>query len=780
MKYHLQIVGPALPGHSPSVLVHFDDQRYLFNCPEGQQRIGYEHKIRLKKLKSIFLTRVAWECVGGLPGMILTLADSGSKNIAIHGPENLTHFLAGTRHFIYRSAISVETHEFHRVGSEYKDRNLVVSPVYACPSDDLESLCPIADPVAVEPKALRRNRSASPLRVDTALGQDQDVNLTIAAGSSESVTITPVDVALPPVWDSERMGAERLPRVARSHVAITYICQGPEKPRKFNPAAARKLGVQPGPDFGRLTKGESVQTATGTTVTPDQVMIGDPKPGAVFCIVDCPSKRYINSLLASAAWSAYGAEGPKKMHLMVHIIGDDVLDDERYQAWMRSFGSETEHIILNKQYNEARVPCCASGVIQYSLNQIDSQIFPLPHHCTTAELDLGSVPTLPAKTRAGYLLQSYQFEPDARYLSDIVPVDYLEQAKKAPLSQSVAESIECLRAKVDEAQQARQNSDDSAEASPERKPLTVTTLGTGSAIPGKYRNVSSTLVKMCDGKYILLDGGEGTLGQLFRSLGPSRLQSMLRSLRCIFVSHLHADHHLGIINILRAWKEDRATYETFDTPFLYIIAPQQFFVWLKEYSDCEDFGLEDTRFITSESIRWGCKKRERPPNETIVPSLMAAMSLKSINTVGVHHCPSAYAITLEHQSGDKIVFSGDCRPSADLAEAGQNATVVIHEATFEDDKREEAVARKHCTTTEAIEVAIEMNAERLLLTHFSQRYPKVPYIPLSIVPKDHRLEIGVGFDLMRVQSANFWKLPLMSDAINLLFREMVEEDEPEI
>lgn len=49
-------------------------------------------------------------------------------------------------------------------------------------------------------------------------------------------------------------------------------------------------------------------------------------------------------------------------------------------------------------------------------------------------------------------------------------------------------------------------------------------------------------------------------------------------------------------------------------------------------------------------------------------------------------------------------YSGDSRPSARLVEAGRDATLLIHEATFEDDMMSEAVAKKHSTTGEAIDI----------------------------------------------------------------------------
>ena len=59
-------------------------------------------------------------------------------------------------------------------------------------------------------------------------------------------------------------------------------------------------------------------------------------------------------------------------------------------------------------------------------------------------------------------------------------------------------------------------------------------------------------------------------------------------------------------------------------------------------------------------------------------------------------------------------------------QAGKGASLLIHEATFEDDLLALAKERRHCTTQEAIGIAQKMNAEFTILTHFSQRNPKVP------------------------------------------------------
>jgi ribonuclease Z len=55
--------------------------------------------------------------------------------------------------------------------------------------------------------------------------------------------------------------------------AFGYVLYEDERPGAFDPATAVRLGLTPGPEFGRLQRGETVGG-----VTPDQVL-GPPRPG---------------------------------------------------------------------------------------------------------------------------------------------------------------------------------------------------------------------------------------------------------------------------------------------------------------------------------------------------------------------------------------------------------------------------------------------------------------------------------------------------------------------
>lgn len=116
-------------------------------------------------------------------------------------------------------------------------------------------------------------------------------------------------------------------------------------------------------------------------------------------------------------------------------------------------------------------------------------------------------------------------------------------------------------------------------------------------------------------------------------------------------------------------------------------------------------------------------------------ALQSATGLRELSACQVSHCFDAQAVALSFPNGFKVSYSGDCRPSKRFAEIGKDSTVLIHEATFDDEMQGDAEAKKHSTTSEAIGVGLAMRARRVVLTHFSQRYQKIPVMESLAVDK---------------------------------------------
>ena len=64
--------------------------------------------------------------------------------------------------------------------------------------------------------------------------------------------------------------------------------------------------------------------------------------------------------------------------------------------------------------------------------------------------------------------------------------------------------------------------------------------------------------------------------------------------------------------------------------------------------------------------------------------------------------------------------------------------VLLNECTFTPDRQEQAVAKKHCTMEEALQVARLVRARYTILTHFSQRYSKSMEFDVGVKQQEER------------------------------------------
>lgn len=100
-----------------------------------------------------------------------------------------------------------------------------------------------------------------------------------------------------------------------------------------------------------------------------------------------------------------------------------------------------------------------------------------------------------------------------------------------------------------------------------------------------------------------------------------------------------------------------------------------------------------------------------------------------------------------------VSYSGDTRPSSNLvrscrrrmAQYSRRLDLLIHEATFDESRKEMALEKKHTTVQEAIQVGQDLDSRRLLLTHFSQRYCRFDHIS-EHMKYNEIMQIGFALD----------------------------------
>ncbi|KAG8006513.1 Zinc phosphodiesterase ELAC protein 2 [Nibea albiflora] len=699
---HVQVVGAGSRDNAASLYVFSEYNRYLFNCGEGTQRLMQEHKLRAARLDNIFLTRLSWENVGGLSGMILTLKDTGVPECVLSGPPQLENFLNAIKLFSgtledIKLSVRPYTEETHT------DETMTVHqvPIFAKSRDNGRKLSPTPG---------RSSPSRSP-------------------GES---------------WKTTR----------DTSVVVSFICKLHPKKGNFLVPQAKELGLPVGTAaigqlIAALKDGKSV-TYEGKEIRPEQVCTPT-DPGPVFIVIECPSDEFVDAVCSNRQLMRYQTEDPAV--LVVHMTPERVLKTDQYKAWMERFPSTTEHLILNEHV------CTAHNVrshkIQTQLNMIHPEIFPQLQSYRIKEPQAAlHVPSV----RAECLLK-FQLRPVMEWQRDAVPScntdEFVKEASEVP--SFVQEVDECRKIC-------------SAERSGQRdKYPEVVFIGTGSALPMKIRNVSGTLVNISPTQSVLLDCGEGTFGQLCRHYGDG-VDEALSKISTVFISHIHADHHTGLLLLLYQRKRALAAVGKAFSP-IYLVAPTQIMTWLNEYHDCCEEILDHINFIPSRLLCSGAEA-PKPRTKPFIQALLKQNDLEKFQTCFVRHCQNAFACSFTHRSGWKLAFSGDTMPCDNFVHIGKDATLLIHEATLEDGLEEEAVEKRHSTTSQAIGIGMRMNAEFIMLNHFSQRYAKIP-----LFSEDFTDRVGISFDHMRIRFGDFKILPRLTPALKTLFAEEIGEME---
>ncbi|KAK2773426.1 tRNA processing endoribonuclease [Colletotrichum kahawae] len=828
MTNHVQITTTPTADTGGSLLLHFDHRRYLFgHLSEGTQRALGQRKVALAKLENMFMSgQTKWQYTGGMVGMMLTVADvlegsrkeiesqnharkqsqkalletKGPERVEIHGGRNLTYSLATARYFVFRKGMPIHPVECY-------DDPRIANPEATTPEWEDDAIQVWKVPVVADgpfPHQIRsRKRSHEVMAAeDEQVAADQTSQPTLSPQSQERLNREGVaavvedmfnsdwskdtlcetnlhNVSLPatifvrkngqierykgplpgdkgPVPDIDVLVRFPWPATKVAHLpspnqpsdmSVCYIVKNRGRRGKFNPQLAKQYGIKP-VEFKHLAAGRTVKGADGVDVTPDMVLGERIKPCG-FALVDIPSLSAVKSFLARPEWK--NSSLMENVPIFYWLLGPTVIDDTRIQSFMRERPG-VNHIVLAPQTSPNMVTIESCAILLTKLRRIDSDRFPLLNFDNSVR-DLSFIGP---NVQAGRVGMKAMLSPGFSMKNDeIHPFPTFEEVNAIP---------EEVLALADEAKAAIKEPKFMAEVEQVEKDIPnrdaeIIPLGTGSALPSKYRNVSSTLIRVPQYGNYILDAGENTMGQLRRAFPADKLVQILQNLRCIFISHMHADHHLGTASLLRAWCD--ATEHLNPRPKLVIYCPMSMQLFLQEYGRIEDIGTVKDRRIECRNVIWPNGDDQLPKDD---PTRLASAVL-----VPVKHCQNSYAPVFSFPSGLKIAFSGDCRPSDWLVKAGKGATLLIHESTFDDDKKGDAIAKKHSTMSEALDVAYRMGARRVLLTHFSQRYAKVPIAEKRETADGSDQAVLLAFDQMRVKLGEFRQAQKFLPAIRRYF-----------
>lgn len=630
-----------------------------------------------------------WKTTGGLIGMILTMADSIKASAAeraktakfgdvvdptltIHGGLNITHMLATARRFTFRQGMPLKIREYPaKVRSDWnpdwEDTNIKVWAMSISPysgNNISKSKSPRKrnfNDFITEETSARDSTSPAEHNLDF-LDRDQKVreNVVIEMFSSkwrvdnlDEVLLS--DVQLPAqmfVREKDNNALRRysgplpngiektpdikvlvrrpwpgalqvnLPPTKPSHHAISYVIRSQQQRGKFLPQKAKELKVPSGPLWAQLAQGFNVTSEDGHTVKPEMVL-EPPRLGGGVVVADLPSQDYVYGLINRPEWRA--EEIMAGVEAVIWILGSGVSKNKEFQNFINEH-KHLKHVISSSDHCPNYIAFGASASSTIRFNQID----PIRHRVPLYDNE-----TLPqnsqesSKSVAGFDFTQalrglkIQLMPSVSLLTDRVvpPLDTATVVQQ--MSPDVLRLAEVARKEIEGLIYTNNTSKTNQNLpSPNAE---IICLGTGSALPSKYRNVSATLLRVPGSGSYLFDCGENTLGQLRRIFSLVELSEILRDLKIIWISHLHADHHLGITSVIKAWNEevfgknypsdmtskDSSAQELEhmanimkNEKRLFVVSQSAMLDWLREYSSVEDFGYDRLILVASTGARY--------------------------------------------------------------------------------------------------------------------------------------------------------------------------------
>ena len=282
--------------------------------------------------------------------------------------------------------------------------------------------------------------------------------------------------------------------------------------------------------------------------------------------------------------------------------------------------------------------------------------------------------------------------------------------------------------------------------------FTVKILGTASALPTTHRFPSAQVVDV-RGRLFMIDCGEGAQIQLRKA------KVSFLNIENICLSHIHGDHIFGIFGllstmgllarkaplnifapagfapILEFFKSQFGEGLLFDIHFIPLEMKEPEVVYENRKTELLAFPLNH-RVDT-----YGFIIREKMPQRNVRKEAISQydLSLTDIGTLkrgedivrasdsGEPQVIKNEDVTYYRYLPRSYAYCSDTAPFAELADWVRGVDLLYHEATFPEDMEEMAKKTFHSTTIQAASVAKAAEVKRLIVGHYSSRFPSVDF-----------------------------------------------------
>jgi len=242
----------------------------------------------------------------------------------------------------------------------------------------------------------------------------------------------------------------------------------------------------------------------------------------------------------------------------------------------------------------------------------------------------------------------------------------------------------------------------------------------------------------------------------------------------IFITHLHADHILGIPGLLETMafqgRRDPVTIvgpvgttrvvDLFNQIGYYTLKFPVRVIELEpgDVVEMDGYGVTALKTVHSVPSLGYCLKEDQRPGRFDRPKAIELGvlpgplfgRLQRGETVEIEgKIVRSEDVMGPPRPGRKLIYTGDSRPTEEVKCASQEADLLIHDGSLADEMEKWALETMHSTSGEAAKLAKQAKVKKLVLTHISSRYSD-DVQPLLDDALRHFPDTVIATDLMKL------------------------------
>ncbi len=242
--------------------------------------------------------------------------------------------------------------------------------------------------------------------------------------------------------------------------------------------------------------------------------------------------------------------------------------------------------------------------------------------------------------------------------------------------------------------------------------MQLTVLGCWAPYPRPGEACSGYLVKN-ESTVMMLEAGHGSFARLTKHIDYRQLDGVV-------ITHYHPDHYADI-HCLRHAIEGARRDGRMENKIKLFIPPKPSEIYRELAGFTKAFDVVNIAELPTSELPAALPGELTPGSSSSVSAKTAQLNELTLYFIPILHILPGYAVRISQGKQLSLFFSSDTAPTPEISRVASNVDLLLCEASGLN-KDADKMAGLHMTSRQAGELARQVRAARLILTHFWPEY----------------------------------------------------------